>query len=50
MRYSFKAKNLGKDLIYQKRLELIERLGINHNKSSKLYNYYMEAYLGIILF
>lgn len=49
MQYSFYARNFGQDLIYQNRLRLIEKLKININKSSKLYNYYMEAYLGIIL-
>ena len=47
--YSFRAKNFGKDLIYQNRLRLIDKLDINVNKNSRIYNYYMEAYLGIVL-
>lgn len=49
MQYSYYEKNHGKDSIYYTRLRLIEKMGININKSAKMYSYYMDAYLGIIL-
>ena len=49
MKYSYYAKNYNKDKIYYTRLKLIEKLGIDMNKNSKRYSYYMNAYLGIIL-
>lgn len=48
--YSWYAINYGKDLIYQNRLRLIYRHKINIHSSPKMYSYYMDAYLGILLF
>lgn len=49
MMYSYTAKNLGQDLVYITRLRLIEKLKIDIYKSAKIYSYYMDAYMGIIL-
>ena len=49
MMYSYSAKNTGRDAIYQTRLMLIEKLGINPKKSQAMYSYFMDAYLGVIL-
>jgi hypothetical protein len=49
MQYSYYEKNYNQDNIYYVRLRLIEKMGINVNKSTKMYSYYMNAYLGIIL-
>ena len=48
-KYSYTAKNNGKDIIYTTRLRLINQLDIDINKSGRLYTYYLEAYLGIII-
>lgn len=48
--YSYQAKNWGKDLIYQNRLKLIYKHRIDTQSSAKMYAYYMDAYLGILLF
>lgn len=48
-KYSWVAKNKNADDIYINRLRLINLLNINVYKSPKLYSYYLEAYLGIIL-
>ncbi len=49
MMYSYSAKNSSRDNIYQTRLILIEKLGINPAKSPRMYAYFMDAYLGVIL-
>lgn len=49
MRYSYTAKNSEPDLIYVTRLRLIRTLKIDVLKSSRMYNYYMTAQMGIIL-
>ena len=49
MKYSYTAKNIGKDFIYLNRLRLIRKLNINVHSSSRMYSLYMDAYLGIIL-
>ena len=49
MQYSYHAKNTIKDNIYYTRLILIEKYNIDILKSSKMYSYYMSAYLGNIL-
>ena len=50
MQYSYSAKNSDKDLIFITRLKLIHKLKINPFKSSKMYSYFIDAYLGIILY
>lgn len=50
MQYDHTAKNTGKDLIYQTRLRLIYKSDFDINKTAKRYNYFIDAYLGIILF
>lgn len=49
MLYSYKAKNTGKDNIYRKRLELIDKMNFDYNKTAKRYNYFLAAWLGVIL-
>lgn len=51
MNYDYKSKNLGRDLIYENRLKIAKKLGVNPEKvgSSRLYSYIMEAEMGIIL-
>ena len=51
MKYSYYAKNIGKDTVYSVRLKLAEKMGIDmyKTKSSRVYSYLMDAYLGIIL-
>ena len=49
MQYSYRAKNTNKDKIYTTRLKLINQLNININNNSRMYNYYMDAELRIIL-
>lgn len=51
MQYSWIAKNEGKDLIYETRLRLIRKMKLNPfgTRKQKLYSYFMEAELGIIL-
>lgn len=49
MQYSYSAKNTDKDNIYATRLMLINKLNIDINKSAKIYSYYINAYLGILL-
>ena len=48
-KYSYTAKNNGKDIIYTTRLRLINQLNIDTNKSGRIYTYYLEAYLGVII-
>jgi len=48
-RYSWLAKNYDKDFVYSNRLRLISKYNINIKSSSRMYTYYMDAYLGIIL-
>lgn len=48
-KYSYTAKNVGKDLIYETRLKLVRRLKIDTNKNPKIFGYVMNAELGIIL-
>lgn len=51
-RYSWYAKNYGKDLIYQTRLRLAKKLGFtpyNGRLSTRLHFYLLEAELGVIL-
>jgi hypothetical protein len=50
MMYSWIARNYEKDLIYQNRLRLIAKKNINIHKSKSMYIYYMNAYLGILLY
>lgn len=50
MKYNWKSKNLGRDLIYENRLKIAKKLGLDTKKAgSKLYTYLMSAELGIIL-
>lgn len=50
MEYNYYSKNFGKDMIYQNRLKIANRLGIDmSNTSSRMYAYLMSAELGIIL-
>ena len=50
MMYDYYNKNIGKDLIYQNRLKIASKLGIELTTvSAKLYSYLMKAELGIIL-
>lgn len=49
MRYSYIAKNTEPDKIYLKRLELVDKLKFNYNKTAQRYSYCMKAVLGIIL-
>lgn len=50
MKYDYYSKNTGKDLIYQSRLRLADKLGINiENSTSSMYAYLMRARLGVIL-
>ena len=48
-KYSYTAKNTGKDLIYETRLKLVKRLKIDINKNPRMFGYVMNAELGIIL-
>ena len=48
MMYSWRAKNAGKDLVYQKRVELVRKLGLKVS-TPRMYAYIMEAELGVIL-
>jgi hypothetical protein len=47
--YNWRAKNYGRDLIYQTRLRLAEKLKIK-SKTAKMYCYLLNAELGIILY
>ena len=50
MKYDYYSKNFGKDVIYQNRLKLADKLGINiNNTSRRVYTYLMSAELGVIL-
>jgi hypothetical protein len=49
MRYSYVAKNTEPDRIYLHRLELIDKMKFDYNKTARRYSYYMNAALGIIL-
>ena len=50
MEYNYYSKNIGKDMIYQNRLKIANRLGIDMSStSSRMYAYLMSAELGIIL-
>ena len=49
MKYSFYERNHNPDNVYYTRLKLIEKHKIDIHSSSKMYAYYMEAKLGIIL-
>lgn len=49
MMYSQYAKNHNQDWIYWNRLKLIEKRNLNIYSSAKMYSYYMNAYLGILL-
>lgn len=48
-KYSYSAKNTEKDNIFATRLKLIYKNGINPTTSPKMYAYYMNAYLGVVL-
>ena len=50
-KYSFAARNYGKDFIYQARLRLVAKMGAKRKTkaSSRFRSYVMEAELGIIL-
>jgi len=48
-KYSYSAKNSGKDLIYRTRLKIIYKMELNEHSSSKMYALFMDAYLGIVL-
>lgn len=50
MKYSYYAKNTGRDLILYNRLILAKKMGLDIRKvGSKMYSYLMQAELGIIL-
>lgn len=50
-KYSFAAKNSGKDLIFQTRLRIAERMGLSLDmvENIHLWSYLYDAELGIIL-
>ena len=49
-KYSWSAKNFGKDLIYQTRLRIAERMGLTlENMSDSVWSYVYDAHLGIVL-
>jgi hypothetical protein len=48
-KYSWIAKNTGRDNIYATRIKLIQDKNINVKNSTAMYIYYMKALLGIIL-
>ena len=49
-KYSFTARNCGKYLIFEARLQLAKRMGLNkRNVSIALWHYLLDADLGIIL-
>ena len=49
MRYDYHSKNQGKDFIYKTRLKLFDQLKINPLKNRKIFAYYQNANLGIVL-
>lgn len=49
-KYSWSAKNYGKDLIYQTRLRLAEKMGLyKRDVGVELWSYLYDAYSGIVL-
>jgi len=48
-KYNYIAKNEGRDLILQTRINLILKTKFNYKKTPNRYSYYMDALLGIIL-
>ncbi len=48
-KYNYQARNVGKDLIFQTRLRLVEKLNIDKTKNLRLWHYVTDAELGILL-
>ena len=48
-RYSYEARNFGRDLIYQTRTRLLSELRINYMKTPEMFKYCAMSFMGVIL-